>query len=113
MENTRAAQWQAPSASEVLYVDALAAALTVSTMPEATLKALARRNEIGPFLTADGGGCEEGIAEFSRHGIGVNALAKELQDEGTGSFVKSWKDLLTVFSSRCSSIAESVPSTAD
>ena len=37
-------------ASDILYVKALAAPLTVNTMPEATLKALADYDEIGPVM---------------------------------------------------------------
>jgi transaldolase len=101
-----------PSASETLYVSALAAPFTVNTMPEGTLNALARSYDIGPLLTADDGDCEAVITQFLRHGIDVDGLATQLQDEGADSFVKSWKDLLTVISSRCASICNSVPSTA-
>ncbi len=101
-----------PNASEILYVNALAAPFTVNTMPEGTLKALAARHEIGELLTADGGDCEQVIAEFVRQGIDVDALATQLQDEGAESFVKSWKDLLAVISSRGASLRQSVPSTA-
>lgn len=101
-----------PNASEVLYVNALAAPFTVNTMPEGTLKALAGRSEVGELLPPDGGDCEEVIAEFAKEGIDVDALAAQLQGEGAESFVKSWKDLLSVISSRCASIGKSVPSTA-
>src|SRR5499427_7556494 len=47
-----------PKASDVLYIKALAAAFTVNTMPEGTLKALADHGEIGPMLPVDGGDCE-------------------------------------------------------
>ena len=101
-----------PNASEVLYVNALAAPFTVNTMPEGTLKALSERNEIGDLLSVDGGDCEEVIAEFTKSGIDVDALAKQLQDEGAESFVKSWKDLLSVISSRSASIRKNIPSSA-
>jgi transaldolase len=94
-----------PKASEVLYVNALAAPFTVNTMPEATLNALSERHEAGELLRADGGDCEEVIAEFAKHGVDVDALANQLQNEGAESFVKSWKDLLTVISSRCESLS--------
>ena len=48
-----------PKASDVLYVKTLAAPLTVNTMPEETLKALADHGELGAILPADGGDCEE------------------------------------------------------
>jgi transaldolase len=89
-----------PAASDVLYVKSLAAPFTVNTMPEATLKALASHNELGSILPADGGDCEEVLAQFSDAGIAIDALAAQLQDEGAKSFVKSWKELMSVIESK-------------
>ena len=61
---------------------ALAAPFTVNTMPEGTLKALAAHTEMGELLPADGGNCEEVLAQFAKAGIDVDALAAQLQDEG-------------------------------
>jgi len=83
-----------PQASDLLYVESLAAPFTIDTMPETTLKALADHGEIGVLLPADGGDCEEALANFARAGVDVDALAVQLQDEGARSFVKSWKELL-------------------
>src|SRR6516225_8973672 len=58
-----------PSASDILYVKGLAAPFTVNTMPEATLKALASHSELGSILPADGGDCEEVLAQFRKSGI--------------------------------------------
>src|SRR6266404_4311882 len=69
-----------PKASDILYVQALAAPFTVNTMPEATLKALANHSELGPILPADGGDCEEVLAKFSSAGIDIDALAVKLQE---------------------------------
>jgi transaldolase len=90
-----------PKASDVLYIKALAAPFTVNTMPEATLKALASHTELGPILPADGGDCDEVLAEFARAGIDIDALATQLQEEGANSFSQSWKDLMSVISSKC------------
>jgi transaldolase len=90
-----------PKASDILYIKALAAPFTVNTMPEGTLKALAAHTEIGELLPADGGNCEEVLAQFTEAGIDVDALAAQLQDEGDKSFVKSWNDLMSVISSKC------------
>ncbi|HEU5401029.1 MAG TPA: transaldolase, partial [Terriglobales bacterium] len=76
-----------PNASELLYINALAAPFTVDTMPEGTLKALSERSDLGGVLSADGGNCEEVISEFEKSGIDVDALAAQLQDEGADSFV--------------------------
>jgi transaldolase len=89
-----------PKASDILYIQALAAPFTVNTMPEATLKALAQHTSLGPALPADGGDCEEMLVQFSKAGIDVDALAAQLQDEGAASFVKSWNDLLDVIKSK-------------
>ncbi len=89
-----------PKASDVLYVKALAAPFTVNTMPEATLKALADHGDIGGTLPADGGDCEETLARFEKAGVGVDALAARLQEEGAKSFVESWNELLGVIASK-------------
>jgi transaldolase len=89
-----------PKASDVLYVKALAAPLTVNTMPEPTLNALADHGEVGAMLPADGGDCEQVLAQFAEAGIDIDRLAAELQDEGAKSFVKSWNDLMDVIASK-------------
>ena len=89
-----------PKASDVLYVKALAAPLTVNTMPEGTLKALADHGDLGEIMTADGGDCETVLDQFARAGIDVYELAARLQDEGARSFVNSWNDLMGVIASK-------------
>ena len=85
-----------PKASDVLYIKALAAPFTVNTMPEGTLNALAEHTELGSILPADGGDCEEVLAQFAKAGIDIDALAVQLQDEGAKSFIKSWNELMSV-----------------
>jgi transaldolase len=89
-----------PKASDILYVKSLAAPFTVNTMPEATLRAFAEHDEVGPALPADGGNSEAELAQFATQGIDVRALANQLQDEGAKSFSKSWNDLMSVIDSR-------------
>jgi transaldolase len=93
-----------PEASDVLYVKALAAPFTINTMPEQTLKALADHGELGDILPADGGDCEEVLAEFAKAGVDVDALATRLQDEGAASFVKSWDELMAVITSKSAAL---------
>ncbi len=83
-----------PKASDVLYVKSLAAPHTVNTMPDKTLLALADHGEIGAMLPADGGDGERELAQFTRAGVDLDALAEQLQREGAAAFVKSWDDLL-------------------
>lgn len=93
-----------PKASDALYVKALAAPFTVNTMPDATLKALADHGDIGATLPADGGDCEQVLAQFTKAGIDVDALAAQLQDQGAKSFVKSWSDLMAVIDSKSTAL---------
>ena len=85
-----------PSASDVLYVESLAAPFTVNTMPEATLKALGGHKKIGSILPADGGNSEEVLSAFADEGINIDELAAQLQEEGAKSFVNSWNELMSV-----------------
>ena len=85
-----------PEASKTLYATALAAPFTVNTMPEDTLNAVAVNTDPIDLLQAHGGDGEEVLAEFTKEGIDVAALAEQLQDEGAKSFIKSWNDLMQV-----------------
>jgi transaldolase len=95
-----------PKASDVLYIQALAAPLTVNTMPEGTLKAFADHGELGQTVPADGGDCEAVLGQFAQAGININALAARLQDEGANSFVKSWNELMAVIASKSAILQE-------
>jgi transaldolase len=89
-----------PKASDLLYIEALAAPFTVNTMPEGTLNALAEHGEINHILPAYGGDCEEVLTRFAKAGIDIDALAENLQDQGARSFVKSWKELMGCIASK-------------
>lgn len=97
-----------PKASDTLYVKALAAPFTVNTMPDGTLKALADHGEVGATIPADGGNCEQVLAQFAKAGIDVDALATQLQDEGAKAFVKSWNDLMEVINSKSAAIKHAI-----
>ena len=83
-----------PAASDVLYVEALAAPGTIITMPDETLLALADHGKTESMLRDDGGDSAAVLAQFVRAGIDIAALAERLQQEGAQSFAKSWHDLI-------------------
>jgi transaldolase len=89
-----------PKASDVHYIKSLAAPFTVNTMPENTLKAFGDHGEIIGKLAADGGDAESVLAQFTKAGIDIPALAAQLQDEGAKAFVKSWEELLGVIETK-------------
>ncbi len=95
-----------PKASDILYVKALAAPLTVNTMPENTLKAFAAHGELGPMISAGGDDCEEVLAQFRQAGVDIDGLASRLQDEGAAAFTKSWNELMAVIGSKCATLAK-------
>jgi len=94
-----------PNASDVLYIEGFASPFTVNTMPEPTLKAFADHGEVGDLVPADGGDCEQVLAEFERAGVDVDALAKRLQEEGKASFAKSWDEMLETIESQVGATA--------
>jgi transaldolase len=94
-----------PQAPGVLYVEALAAPLTVNTMPDQTLEAFADHGAVGELLPADGGDADQVIAAFARAGIDPASLAAELQRQGAEAFVASWRDLLAQIGARHEQLA--------
>src|SRR5580693_9031783 len=68
-----------PKASDVLYVQALAAPFTVDTMPEATLIALAAHGELGSIMPGDGGDSEAVLSQFRNAGVSIASMAAQLQ----------------------------------
>jgi transaldolase len=83
-----------PTASDVLYIEHLAAPLTVNTMPEKTLKEYADHGTMAPLVTHGGGDAEAVLGRFAANGVDLDALAAKLQNDGAGSFVKSWNELM-------------------
>jgi transaldolase len=96
-----------PEASDVLYVEALAAPFTINTMPDKTLLAFADHGELRDPLPADGGDSEQVLAAFNDAGIDTDALATRLQEEGKDAFDKSWKELLDTIASEGEKLAAS------
>jgi len=83
-----------PEASDILYVQALAAPDTINTMPEKTLKAWFEHGQPAVAMPVDGADAERVLQEFVRAGVDTEVLAEPLQVEGTVAFVKSWRNLL-------------------
>jgi len=98
-----------PAASDTLYIEALAAPDTINTIPEKTLLAFAAHGKIKNVLPVDEGYAEAVIGEFTREGVNDEALAAELQREGTAAFAKSWTDLMSRIASKIEVPAKTEP----
>jgi len=95
-----------PKASDTLYVESLAVPLTVNTMPEATLQALADHGKVDALPAKDMNDTARTLDDFVKAGVNLSALGAQLQEEGETSFVKSWNDLLNVISSKTASLQQ-------
>jgi transaldolase len=82
-----------PSARDTLYVEQLAAADTVNTMPDSTLAAFADHGVIAGGLAAEQPGAIDVLTSIAEH-LDLHELAQRLLDEGKQSFVTSWESLL-------------------
>jgi len=83
-----------PAAPDTLYVEALAAPDTIDTIPDKTLAAFADHGRVDGVMAVDGGDAEARLARYEAAGVDLDALARQLQEEGGASFVKSWNQLL-------------------
>ena len=83
-----------PTASDTLYVEALAASDTINTMPELTLQAFAAHGRVSGIMPPDGGDADDTLAAVAREGVNVTELAARLQHEGAAAFARSWHDML-------------------
>lgn len=89
-----------PAASDVMYLEALAAPGTINTIPEKTLLAFADHGAVSGSMPVDGGDCDKVLAEFARSGVAVAALSEVLQREGAESFTKSWTGLMKLIEAK-------------
>ena len=95
-----------PTASDTLYVSALAAPDTINTMPEETLHALADHGRPPSVMASDGIDADATLAEARAAGLDTDALAVRLQLDGASAFVTSWQRLLEEIASKASACGD-------
>jgi transaldolase len=94
-----------PAAPDTLYIEALAAADTVNTMPEKTLLAFADHGQVtGAIGAGRDGEPAVTLAAFKAAGVDLEALALKLQQDGAAAFVKSWHELLGTIDARMKAV---------
>lgn len=83
-----------PKFPDTFYLEALAAPLTINTIPEDTLKALADHGKVASLMSRKGECAATSLQKFTSAGIDTAALAAKLQDDGAKAFTKSWNSLM-------------------
>jgi transaldolase len=94
-----------PTAPDVLYVVALAAPLTINTMPDATLLAFAEHGTLRALLPRDGGDADQVMSQLAEAGLDPKQLASDLQRQGAEAFDESWRNLLDCIDGKAAQIA--------
>jgi transaldolase len=83
-----------PSYSDVKYVDELIGARTVNTMPVDTLDAYRDHGDPAPRLTEDVDRAYEVLEQLEEVGIEIDAVTKQLEEEGVDRFAASYDRLM-------------------
>jgi len=80
--------------SDVLYVEELIGPDTVNTLPPATLEAFQDHGTVALTIDTDVDGARRALADLKAAGIDIDAITRQLEEEGVASFAKSFDDLL-------------------
>ncbi len=83
-----------PSNPDTLYVDGLIGPDTINTVPPATLRAVLDHGRVANTLEADTGEARARLAHLSDLGVDLDAITRQLLDEGLAAFSKSMEAVL-------------------
>jgi transaldolase len=96
-----------PNASDVYYIEALAAPFTINTMPEETLIAFADHGTVDRTLGAGPDPENDALlARFEAAGVNLADSARRLQEEGVDAFVRAWRSLLGLIDRKAAAVSE-------
>ena len=84
-----------PDYSDTLYVTELVAALTVNTMPEKTMAAVADHGVVtGDTISGTAAASQSLFDKLEETGIDLGDVFRHLEEDGVDKFEKSWEELL-------------------
>ncbi|WP_431953678.1 transaldolase [Actinacidiphila sp. bgisy167] len=84
-----------PAYRDTRYVEELVAPGTVTTLPEATLDAVADHGRVGgDTVTGRHDGARADLNALERLGIRYDEVVRQLEDEGVAKFEAAWDELL-------------------
>lgn len=94
-----------PAYPDTMYVDELAGADTVDTMPEETIKAYQDHGDPQPRLEAGLEAAHELLAELERVGVDYDDVTETLEREGVEKFSASFEELMQALGAKRKSLA--------
>ena len=94
-----------PAYPDTLYVDTLIGPDTVNTLPEVTLEAFDDHGTLARTVDADPEGARSTLAAVESAGVDLGDVARVLEEEGVGAFVKSFDELLGTLGQKAEALA--------
>jgi transaldolase len=95
-----------PAYSDVLYVESLIGANTVNTVPPETLDAFLYHGEARHTLEADVDLARRDLDALRALGVDLDAVTRELENEGVTAFRESWDKLLASIKEKCFAVSK-------
>lgn len=96
-----------PEYRDVLYVEELVGPDTVNTMPPATLDAFRDHGDTRPTLAAGLDEAEAVLARLSEAGFDLDAITRQLADDGVAQFVTAFDNLLAAVGEKRAALVRS------
>ncbi len=93
-----------PHYADLLYVDNLIGPNTVNTMPEATLHAFQDHGQPRVSLLEDLEASKASLQDLIKHGVDLDQVALELEDEGVEAFENSHLEILQLLEKKLSEL---------
>jgi transaldolase len=94
-----------PAYPDTMYVDNLIGPDTVNTMPRPTIAAFLDHGTVERTVDQDVDAAHQTMEDLAAVGIDMDAVTKQLEEEGIASFVKSFESLLEGVGSKRSQLA--------
>lgn len=94
-----------PAYSDVLYVEELIGRDTINTLPRKTLDAFRDHGRVRETLQEGVEEAEADIAQLRELGIDLDAVTRQLQEDGVAAFAASYDKLLTALHAKRQDIA--------
>jgi transaldolase len=95
-----------PAYSDVLYVESLIGENTVNTVPPETLDAFLYHGEARHTLEADVDIARRDLDAVRALGVDLDAVTRELENEGVAGFRDSWDKLLASIRQKCFAVSK-------